>query len=276
MEHLASSIIVDVTGGRLVSWVADVSPASWIASRLRPTLENVGSIIPGGYEAYGRLFHPVEQRTGENRRWSDVARDNGRIVHPEMQFHMINRPVGTPAPSSCDRGDGPEWRSLPLEERRVLVEHLRDHTTIPAQCWFCVWEGFGGIDDQGVAARVRLLHRDYLLRRGPIEAAMAPTPHRPGPGFSLVALAATGTEPPALPEVFWEDQSPNLWWPEDRAWFVATEIDYAWTYVGGSSQLIEGLLADDRLEVLPALLTHKPFYDSDTVNTALDHTPGRA
>jgi hypothetical protein len=52
--------------------------------------------------------------------------DNGRIVHPEMQFDMINRSVGTPAPSSCDRGDGPEWGSLPLEERRVLVEHLRD------------------------------------------------------------------------------------------------------------------------------------------------------
>ena len=23
-------------------------------------------------------------------------------------------------------------------------------------------------------------------------------------------------------------RSPNLWWPEDRAWCVATEIDLAW------------------------------------------------
>jgi hypothetical protein len=274
MGNLASGIISDVTEGRLVSWVADVSPASWIGSRLRPALENLGSVIPGGFEAYGRLFHPVEERTGEYRRWSDVARDNDRVVHPDMQFHMINRRVGTPLPSSYDRGQGPEWGSLPLEERCVLVEHLRDHTTTPAGCWFCVWEGFGGIDDQGVVARVRLpLHREYLLRHGPIEAAMEPTPHRYGPDFGVL-LATTGTEPPTPAEVYWEDQSPNLWWPEDRAWFVATEIDYAWTYIGGSSQLIERLLADDRLEVLPALLTHKPFYDSDTVNAALDRTPG--
>ncbi len=38
------------------------------------------------------------------------------------------------------------------------------------------------------------------------------------------------------------DQTPNLWWPEDRAWFVATEIDLAWTYVGGREALIEQLV----------------------------------
>jgi hypothetical protein len=188
---------------------------------------------------------------------------------------MIDRPVGTPGPSSYDPGDGPEWGSLPLEERRVLVEHLGGHTTTPTRCWFCVWDGFGGIDDQGVAARVQLPRRDYLLRRGPIEAAMAPTPHRQGPGYGVIVPTASGAEPSALPDVCWEDQSPNLWWPEDRAWFVATEIDYAWTYIGGSPVPIEALVVDARLEVLPALLTDKPFYDSDTVNTALDHTPER-
>jgi hypothetical protein len=99
---------------------------------------------------------------------------------------------------------------------------------------------------------------------------MQPTPHRQGLGFGVVVATKIGTEPSELPEVFWEEQSPNLWWPEDRAWFVATEIDYAWTYIGGSTELIDELLADDRLEVLPARLTDKPFYDSDTVNAALD------
>jgi len=51
---------------------------------------------------------------------------------------------------------------------------------------------------------------------------------------------------------------------------VATEIDYAWTYVGGRAGLIEKLLASDTLEVFPAKLTDKPFYDSDVVNAALD------
>lgn len=269
MEHSGSSIIGGVATDGAISWLADVSPASWIESRLRSALEDVGSIIPSGYAAYGRLFHPVEATDGY-RRWADIARDNGRIAHPEMQFHMISRPVSTPAPSGYEPGDEPECGSLPVEERRVLVEHLRRHTTTPALCWFCVWEGFGGLDDQGIAARVRLHDRNYLLRSGQIEAAMEPTPHRQSLGFRVVVATPLGTEPPELPEVFWEDQSPNLWWPDDRAWFVATEIDYTWTYIGGSTQLIDELLADDRLEVLPARLTDKPFYDSDTVNDRLN------
>ena len=43
------------------------------------------------------------------------------------------------------------------------------------------------------------------------------------------------------------EQPPNLWWPEDRSWFVGTEIDAAATYVGGSDALVEALCADPAL-----------------------------
>ena len=46
--------------------------------------------------------------------------------------------------------------------------------------------------------------------------------------------------------------APNLWWPADRSWCVATEIDLAWTYVGGPAGLIEAVLGDERIEALPA------------------------
>src|SRR5205814_8292031 len=124
--------------------------------------------------------------------------------------------------------DEPEMGSLPMPERAVLVELLRLATTTPDDCWFCVWEGYGGLDDQGVEARVRLPQRDYLLRRGPIEAAMDPTPRRPGPGFQVVALnptpapRTTAPGPSAPPEVSRKDQSPNLWWPARRARTAAT------------------------------------------------------
>jgi hypothetical protein len=49
-----------------------------------------------------------------------------------------------------------------------------------------------------------------------------------------------------------ERQVANLWWPQDRAWCVATEIDLAWTYVGGQAGLIRQLLAQTRIEALPA------------------------
>jgi hypothetical protein len=42
--------------------------------------------------------------------------------------------------------------------------------------------------------------------------------------------------------------SPNLWWPDDRAWCVASEIDLAWTYVGGTEALINDILANSQLE----------------------------
>jgi hypothetical protein len=64
--------------------------------------------------------------------------------------------------------------------------------------------------------------------------------------------------------------SPNLWWPDDRAWIVVTEIDYAWTYVGGSARLVERLLASNKLEVLPTKLSDKPFYSGDVVNARLE------
>ena len=41
---------------------------------------------------------------------------------------------------------------------------------------------------------------------------------------------------------------PQWWWPEDRRWFVATEIDYPWTYVGGPAGLIHEIVEDTGLE----------------------------
>jgi hypothetical protein len=49
-----------------------------------------------------------------------------------------------------------------------------------------------------------------------------------------------------------DNHSPNLWWPDDRAWCVATEIDLAWTYVGGPGALVTDVLANPRLEAQPA------------------------
>ena len=46
-------------------------------------------------------------------------------------------------------------------------------------------------------------------------------------------------------------RSPSLWWPDDKAWCVATEIDFNWSYVGGASDCIQQLLSDSELEALP-------------------------
>ena len=47
---------------------------------------------------------------------------------------------------------------------------------------------------------------------------------------------------------------------------VVTEIDFAWTYVGGTRGLIDALLADERLEAFEARLTDDPTVDGDSIN----------
>jgi hypothetical protein len=227
-----------------ITWLSDVSPADWIAPRLHPFNEDTGSVVPEGFDAYCRIFHPIEPRWSETRRktWAEIASENGMIAHPEMQFHMINRTVDTAPPLTYESGHGPRWGSLPRRERAELVDVLRPETLSPDRCWFCVWEGFGHNDHSG--GRVRHPNRDYMLYAGAIELALA----------SL-----------DVPTV-----SPNLWWPDDRAWIVVTEIDYAWTYVGGSARLVERLLASNKLEVLPTKLSDKPFYSGDVVNARLE------
>ena len=167
-----------------------------------------------------------------------------------MQIHTISHPVGTTPPvyDLNDYLNELDWGSLPLPERSILVDVLRSHTNTPDLCWFCLWDGFGDVDFNSVSERVWHPGRSYALYSGPIEMALAPLGRRAS----------------------WKTHSPKLWWPDDRVWIVATEIDYAWTYVGGTSALIESILTTDGLEALPAQLTDKPFFDSDTVNAGLD------
>jgi hypothetical protein len=95
--------------------------------------------------------------------------------------------------------------------------------------------------------RVRLPSRDYLLFAGPLTAA---------------------------PELGWTDpygfffpQSPNLFWPQDHAWCVASEIDLFCTLVAGSEALALALMDDRRLEAWRVQPTDPIAFDSDQINT---------
>ena len=58
-------------------------------------------------------------------------------------------------------------------------------------------------------------------------------------------------------------QSPNLFWPRDRAWCVASEIDLFCTLVAGSNALAEKLIANPRLEVWRVFADDPVRWDSD-------------
>src|SRR6187402_2341847 len=78
-----------------VVFALDVSPASWIDERLLPMDRTagvrVGEVIPTGFEAYARVFHPARDRhDGSPIGWSEIAQRRGTVVHPEMQFEHLS------------------------------------------------------------------------------------------------------------------------------------------------------------------------------------------
>ena len=234
-----------------LDWAEDVSPAQWVEQSLSD-FAKVRSLLPEGFSAYARVFHPayLDDAREQPIRWSTVASWAGRTVHPLMQFERV-------ADLSEEHGDiykDPPWGllpqhgSIPEEECRTLLSILRDFTSTPDQCFFCLWEGYGNIDPRlyKASSRVKAPGRDYLLFRGPLAAVMSFLHWDCG---------------------FWGD-SPNIWWPADRAWCVATDIDLFDTYVGGSTECINAVLGSPDLEALPTTLDARVDLGGDTINAA--------
>ena len=156
----------------------DVSEARWVEESLS-AFGTLRSLLPDGFAAYARIFHPAYLNRDEERpvRWSTVASWTGRTVHPLMQFERIAGLSEDPHNmyKNPPWGSLPKHGSIPERECRTLVEVLRSLTSTPDRCLFCLWEGYGNIDTRlyKASSRVRAPRRDYLLFRGPIDAIMA-------------------------------------------------------------------------------------------------------
>lgn len=172
--------------------------------------------------------------------WRQTAEANGRTIHPQVQFGNI-------AGSWHSSRDPQLWSrpprpgTLPLEFARALVSILRLCTRTPELCWFAIWVGF----QPGGAALPRLVlpQREYYLATGPLDDAIR-----------------------GVYGVDFDYQSANMWWPNDRSWFVSTEVDLACSYVGGTRECIRAVTAHPDMEAVPARLTDKIQWDSDDIN----------
>jgi hypothetical protein len=245
-------------------WSGDVTEGDWIVERLHPFAQDVGSLIPEGFAAYARVLHPLDSGVYGASRWAEVASRNGRIAHRVMQLHRISRQVGDPEPNSRQRAGGVEWGSLPADELQALASVLGRHSSASTGCWFGVWDGYGQLHGSPAVARLSSTGEGgHVAGIAPPEVLSGPRLRVPGREYLLLRgpLSSVSTLQASL-----GGQSPNLWWPATRTWCVATEIDLAWTYVGGSAALIAHLLADQRLEVLPAESSDGFTYDSDLLN----------
>jgi hypothetical protein len=241
----------------------DLSAADWIVDGLG----RFGDLLPSSFESYARILHPMWRAEGhedpEAVKWETIAAEMGREMHPRIDFDSL---IG--AERGASRAYEPYIGDMPPSLLSALCEVLAGHTATPERCWFCLWEGWGWVEGAPSAAvmlvtedgggeaidmppafspevmagpRVSLPGRRYLLFEGPLAAATEM-------GWRTGELIGE-VDPDADvdPDEF-SPQSPSLFWPDDHAWCVATEIDLDSTYIGGSDALVQDLLADSRIE----------------------------
>ena len=221
----------------------DVAAAEWVVARLAGE-GTVGSVVPSGFAAVARVLHPASDEDGEPARWADVAAATRRTPHALMQWHAVSTVVRGARTRPGWDGEEPDPGNLDPDDLAALVGVLAEHTTTPQDCWFCRWDGWGARSAPG--ARVRLPGRDHLLFRGPLDTALE-----------------LGEQ--VSPTLF-VPQSPNLFWPADRAWCVATEVDHDSTLVAGSAALVDAVLASPDLEAWPVSPEDSLAGDADVVN----------
>jgi hypothetical protein len=209
----------------------DTSAADWVVAGLGDFGKSVVSLVPSGFSAYVRVFHPATRGPWpepEPVRWTEIAAANGTQAHAEMQLPALTGSfefANNPQPGVFDQP--PLDGSLPSDLAAQLSAALAAHTTTPDRCWFAVWHGFGDTRaDVRAAPTFQVPAREYHLLQGP-----------------AVGITESVTDTP-------REQSPNIWWPDDHAWCVATEIDLNTTYVGCDDACRDAILALPGVEAL--------------------------
>lgn len=205
--------------------------ADWLEPLLAPFASCVAAVVPYGFAAYARIAHSDDP-------FSDVS-----VPEPGNLAHDLLQP---------------------------LCSNLAEHTRTPDSCWFCLWDGHGWLNDRSTGT-ITFLRKDAA----PQEASLPEEPeHEPlAPALLAAVRNPTRVSLPARTYVLLEGplqaaaefgwyfptghfvpQSPNIFWPEDHAWCVATEIDLPHSYVAGPQALIENLVAHPHItakQVLP-------------------------
>lgn len=236
--------------------------------------------------------HPIlEERSW---RWAEVSARTGHVMHPLVQWRRLTgEQVALTFPDgwSLDQSrDG--WFDPAL--LAALITHLRVATSTPTDVVLGIWNGWGrpggaasfgwaiadskaGQEEEKSRTRraaeqrqaemaastaafdeavrndavLKLPMREFVLLRATLDEL-----GDPGWGYAAGIGWSPGNEHP----------TPQLIWPSDRAWCVATEIDWDFTLVAGTRALVGAILADDRFEAFEVNEADDLSWDGDTIN----------
>jgi hypothetical protein len=216
---------------------------SWIRPRLAEQFAAVTAVVPKDYEAYARVLHPASDDEGGSVRWAEVAKAFGKTAHREIQWHALT--------GSSDPVRDPSLGEMDPDELATLCEILASHTSDAGDCFFglCdIWAWVGEIfpPEQRKQPLLELpLERNYVVLQGP-----------------LAAVSEIGDHPLI--------RSPSLIWPADHSWFIASEVDFDSTLVGGDTKLVEAIVESPELETWQMEPSDSLAADADKINGAGD------
>lgn len=161
-----------------MQWIADTSSGAWLRERLDITPSTMHGVVPHGFPAYARIFHPAIVRSlpdrpvptpaewermpeAEHQRlsaqlvdepttWAETAAAFDTTMHPFAQW---NRIVRTPVDGDWRTRISPDGREFtaPIEGEldapllATIAAHLVAHTSTPDAGFASVWEGYGGL-----------------------------------------------------------------------------------------------------------------------------------
>lgn len=203
-----------IFGDELIA-AESVAPAEWIGPACSGANGTVGALVPNKYPLLLRVSAPDPQPEGW---WSEYRR-----------LYEVVASVGA------------------------------RHTSTPDRALFAVWEGHGfdtvntriawrdpAPDEATRHARDEhraQLRSDDERQNATIRAALNQVPRfvLPDRTYYLLEGSVSAVTQLCYPDSSGDWRNPDLYWPDDRRWFVATDVDFWSLYIGGDSDFIAEL-----------------------------------
>lgn len=164
-----------------MQWTGEVDAGAWVRDRLDASLtDSMHGVVPHGFAAYTRIFHPVMRDRPVGRSWPglpyaaharewnefqdaqpeiDTERTNwattaaalGTTMHAGAQWHRLVAP-GMVIENEDGARDAAGWRynapaegNLDADLVSAVAEHLAAHTTTPDNGCVALWSGWGNL-----------------------------------------------------------------------------------------------------------------------------------
>ncbi len=181
-----------------------------------------------------------------------------------MQFERISVPRGL-AQGPPPFNQSPRTGNLNWALCEALYASLARWTT-NRHVWLGIWEGHGILHHPtSKPSSFSDKDPDRNGELGELGARIAASPRFEHPNRSYLLAQAPVATVPKLSR-FPYGITPSLAWPDDRAWCVATEIDFDSTLVAATEECAAALLADNRIEAVRVEPDDRLDVDGGTLN----------